>query len=134
MRRCFRSLKSLKRKLTQRSRQRRYVSLPLPLDAFLGLAQLFELRKRPIGGIAALFLCRINQLIEMATVENSHAILDAGILPVDVARIRSHADSIAFRLADSPKRRIADGRIAHIGWIVERFGHRVQYLVLVVAR
>src|SRR5262245_596814 len=70
----------------------------------------------------------------MATVENSNTILEAGIFPVDVARIRSHADHIALFPADSPQRRVTDGRAAHVGRIIERIRHRVQYLVLVVSR
>src|SRR5215813_5981932 len=93
------------------------------LNTFLGLAQFLELGKRLISGAAALFLCRLNQLIEMATVEKSNAIFDAGILLVDVARVRPHANYIALFSTGRPKHGIADIRTAHVGWIIQRVRH-----------
>src|SRR5262245_19570141 len=105
---------------------------PAKLNTFLGLAQFLQLGKRPVGGIAALFLGRINQLSQMTPVKNRNAIFDAGVLPAGVAGIRTYAHHIALVLTGGPKRRIPDVRTADVGWIIERVGHRAQNFVLVV--
>jgi predicted ATPase with chaperone activity len=44
-----------------------------------------ELRKRFIDGVSALLLRRIDELVEMTTIENTDAIFAAGVLLVGVA-------------------------------------------------
>ena len=83
-----------------RSRQRVFTNgVRRSLNALFGLAELLELRKRLVGGISALLLRRVDELIEMPAIENGDAIFAAAILLADVARIRPYADHIALFLA-----------------------------------